>query len=288
MEGGIGTLAVLSPKPNQFTEQHASILGVLARQVMMRLEYSVHSKGQDHSLRSRQRIERALTVERNFVSAVLDTMSALVLVVDTAGRIVRFNRACEEISGYTFAELAGRSFPQELFLTEERSQAFDLIEQSRRDVRREPTELHWLSRDGRRRRIAWNTTTLTDGLGDINFIIMTGVDVTDQREATSALHASEARYRQLVESSLGMVCTHDLEGKIGVPLRGDGGQADDGLRSRGSEAGVRALSSEHRAIGRGAGHAEPAPPQRPGAVHCVAEPAAGSARHAALRAGTRH
>ena len=144
MEGGIGTLAVLSPKPNQFTEQHASILGVLARQVMMRLEYSVHSKGQDHSLRSRQRIERALTVERNFVSAVLDTMSALVLVVDTAGRIVRFNRACEEISGYTFAELAGRSFPQELFLTEERSQAFDLIEQSRRDVRREPTELHWL------------------------------------------------------------------------------------------------------------------------------------------------
>jgi two-component system, OmpR family, sensor histidine kinase VicK len=214
MEGGIGTLAVLSPKPNQFTEQHASILGVLARQVMMRLEYSVHSKGQDHSLRSRQRIERALTVERNFVSAVLDTMSALVLVVDTAGRIVRFNRACEEISGYTFAELAGRSFPQELFLTEERSQAFDLIEQSRREARREPTELHWLSRDGRRRRIAWNTTTLTDGLGDINFIIMTGVDVTDQREATAALHASEARYRQLVESSLGMVCTHDLEGKI--------------------------------------------------------------------------
>jgi len=60
-EGAIGTLAVLSPKPNQFTEQHASILSVLARQVMMRLEYSIHSKVQDHSLRARQRIERALT-----------------------------------------------------------------------------------------------------------------------------------------------------------------------------------------------------------------------------------
>jgi PAS domain-containing protein len=143
-EGAIGTLAVLSPKPNQFTEQQASILSVLARQVMMRLEYSIHSKGQDHSLRARQRIERALMVERNFVSAVLDTMSALVLVVDTSGRIVRFNRACEEISGYTFAELAGRSFPQELFLTEERAVAFDLLEQSRGNARRDPTELHWL------------------------------------------------------------------------------------------------------------------------------------------------
>jgi len=51
-------------------------------------------------------------------------------------------------------------------------------------------------------------------MGEINFIIMTGVDVTDQREATAALHASEARYRQLVESSLGMVTTHDLDGRI--------------------------------------------------------------------------
>jgi two-component system sensor histidine kinase VicK len=135
-------------------------------------------------------------------------------VVDTSGRIVRFNRACEEISGYTFAELAGRSFPQELFLNEERAVAFDLLEQSRGNARRDPTELHWLSRDGRRRRIAWNTTTLNDGMGEINFIIMTGVDVTDQREATAALYASEARYRQLVESSLGMVCTHDLDGRI--------------------------------------------------------------------------
>jgi PAS domain S-box-containing protein len=213
-EGGIGTLAVLSPKPNQFTEQHASILGVLARQVMLRLEYSHRDRSQDHSMRSRQRIERALTVERNFVSAVLDTMSALVLVVDTAGRIVRFNRACEEISGYTFAELAGRSFPQELFLSEERAKAFELLDQARIQTRREPTEMHWLSREGRRRRIAWTTTTLTDGSGETNFIIMTGVDVTDQREATAALHASEARYRQLVESSLGMVCTHDLDGRI--------------------------------------------------------------------------
>jgi two-component system sensor histidine kinase VicK len=214
-EGGIGTLAVLSPKPNQFNAQHASILGVLARQVMLRLEYGKRDRSQDHSVRSRQRIERALTVERNFVSAVLDTMSALVLVVDTAGRIVRFNRACEEISGYTFAELAGRSFPQELFLAEERDKAFDLLDQARvQPPRREPTEMYWLARDGRRRRIAWTTTTLTDGSGETNFVIMTGVDVTHQREATAALHASEARYRQLIEGSLGMVCTHDLDGKI--------------------------------------------------------------------------
>jgi PAS domain S-box-containing protein len=179
--GAVGTLAVLSPLPNAFTEEHASILGVLARQVITRLEYAIHTRAQERAIRSRQRIERALTVERNFVSAVLDTMSALVLVLDTAGRIVRFNRACEESSGYTFAELAGRAFPSELFVPEERSQAIELLQQARQGTLRRPRELQWLSRDGSRRSIEWTTTTLADGIGDISFIIMTGVDITERR-----------------------------------------------------------------------------------------------------------
>jgi PAS domain S-box-containing protein len=181
MGGAVGTLAVLSPLPNAFTEEHASILGVLARQVVTRLEYAIHARIQDRAIRSRQRIERALTVERNFVSAVLDTMSALVLVLDTAGRIVRFNRACEESSGYTFAELAGRAFPSELFVPEERSQALELLHQARQGSLRRPRELQWLARDGSRRSIEWTTTTLTDGIGEITFIIMTGVDMTERR-----------------------------------------------------------------------------------------------------------
>jgi PAS domain S-box-containing protein len=179
--GAVGTLAVLSPLPNVFTEEHASILGVLARQVVTRLEHAIHARVQERAIRSRQRIERALTVERNFASAVLDTMSALVLVLDTAGRIVRFNRACEESSGYTYAELAGRAFPSELFLPEERGQAMELLYLSRQGSVRRPRELQWLSRDGSRRSIEWTATTLTDGIGEITFIIMTGVDVTERR-----------------------------------------------------------------------------------------------------------
>ena len=179
--GAVGTLAVLSPQANAFTQEHASILGVLSRQVITRLEYAIHTRAQERALRSRQRIERALTVERNFVSAVLDTMSALVLVLDTAGRIVRFNRACEELSGYSFGELAGRAFPSELFLPEERAVAIDLLHQARFGVARPPRELQWTARDGSLRSIEWNTTTLTDGLGDINYIIMTGVDITERK-----------------------------------------------------------------------------------------------------------
>src|SRR5499427_8021349 len=37
--------------------------------------------------------------ERNFIQSVLDTASSLVVVTDTEGRIVKFNRACEILTG---------------------------------------------------------------------------------------------------------------------------------------------------------------------------------------------
>jgi PAS domain S-box-containing protein len=75
-------------------------------------------------------------------------------------------------------------------------------------------ENQWLHRDGSLRRIVWSASPLFDDQGHINFIIATGIDVTVEREAEETLRESEARYRQLVEGSLGMVCTHDLQGLL--------------------------------------------------------------------------
>jgi PAS domain S-box-containing protein len=46
--------------------------------------------------------EAALQEERNVLSAILDTVGALVVVLDAEGRIARFNRACELTTGYAF------------------------------------------------------------------------------------------------------------------------------------------------------------------------------------------
>ena len=203
-----------SPEPNMFTREHGRTLEVLARQIITRLELYTKTNQQDRVVRSRQRIERALTVERNFVTSVLDSIHALVLVLDTSGRIVRFNRACETVSGFSFAELVGRSFPEELFPAEEREHAMRMFEQARAGKLDGSYEMHWRTRDGGMRRIAWTASSLNDPQGDINFVITTGIDVTEQRQELDRLRTSEARYRQLVEGSLGIICTHDLDGNI--------------------------------------------------------------------------
>ena len=210
----IGCLFVQDSMPHILNEKQKRALGTLSRQVINRFELNAHVRHMERDRGMRARAEQALTVERNFVSTVLDTVAALVAVFDTAGRIVRFNRACEQVSGYEFDTLVGRYLWEKLIPKEEVQEAIESFERLRAGRFPASFENRWQHRDGSLRRIAWSATALVDSQGQTSFIIATGIDVTVQRQAELTLRESEARYRQLVEGSLGMVCTHDLHGTL--------------------------------------------------------------------------
>ncbi len=210
----LGALFLLDPSARRLSPFQTQALSTLGRQAMTTIELNHALRQMDGIARARQRIESALIVERNFVSTVLDTVDALVAVFDTAGRIVRFNRACETASGYDFPSLVGRYLWDKLIPRSDIPAAIESFERLRAEGRPAAFENQWLHRDGSLRRIAWSASPLLDEQGQVNFIIATGVDVTIQRVAEATLRESEARYRQLVEGSLGMVCTHDLRGII--------------------------------------------------------------------------
>ncbi len=210
----VGTLCVYDTDPRRLDEVEANTLRTLASQVMTRLELSLTTRIADRDARSRQRVESALTVERNFVSAVLDTVGALVVVLDTAGRIVRFNRICETISGFALGEVVGRTEWDTLVPPEDRETAIATYQQLRDGLFPFAFENRWRTRDSTIRRIQWTATALPDAQGEVAFLIATGIDVTLQREAELTLRESEARYRQLIEGSLGAVFTHTLDGTL--------------------------------------------------------------------------
>lgn len=220
----IGCLCIFSPKSRLLTDTEATALRILSDQVMTRLELLTRIHLMENESRVRQRVESALTVERNFVSAVLETAGALVVVMDTAGRVVRFNRACEAISGFAIGEIVGRYLWETLIPTEDREEAIHAFDKIRSGSFPVSFEDRWRVKNRSLRRIQWTATVLMDTQNELAFVIATGLDVTLQREAEDTLRQSEAQYRQLVEGSLGVVFTHTPHGDL-LTINGYGAES---------------------------------------------------------------
>ena len=90
------------------------------------------------------------------VSAILDTVGALVVVLDPEGRIIRFNRAGEQSTGYSSAEVAGQRIWDLLMVPEEVGRFKAIFEQLCRDQMPNDYEGYLVRRDGERRLIAWS------------------------------------------------------------------------------------------------------------------------------------
>jgi PAS domain S-box-containing protein len=210
----VGTLAILAREPACFNLEHITMLELLGRQAATRLELYARIRAQEQAQRSRQRTERALAIERSFVSATLDSIPALIAVLDTAGRTVRMNQSCAQLTGLSLADAVGRHFIEEVFQPDEQPWANAKLRDAATGQVSGPHENTWRVVGGLSRRISWTLRPLEDPDGEIQYLIVSGQDVTDQRQVEMALHSSEERYREVVENSLGFVFTCSLEGRL--------------------------------------------------------------------------
>jgi two-component system sensor histidine kinase VicK len=220
----IGTLAVLSREPNRFNQAHIKRLVMLGRQANTRLELYGRIQQQEDAQRARLRTERALAIERCMVSATLDSIPALVTVLDTAGRVVRVNEPCAQLTGLSADAVLGRPFVEEFLESEDRDWAAARLREATSGQASGPHETVWKtagdiarkasSSGGGKRRVSWTVKALEGPNREIQYLIVSGQDVTGRRAIEAALLASEDRYREMVENSLGIVFACSMDGRV--------------------------------------------------------------------------
>jgi len=133
-----------------------------------------------------QRTE-ALRLERNRLSAVVETAGALVLLTDPAGRIAMFNRACEEALGWRADEAIGRPCWEVLRGARDEQvlvRLFDELAAGRLPAR---LQGEFRTRDGGIRNIIWTHTRLERADGSVEYVLGTGIDTTELRGAEERL-----------------------------------------------------------------------------------------------------
>ena len=139
------------------------------------------------------------TVDHEVGAALVDTAQTLVCVLDREGRIVRFNPACERVTGWTSEEVVGRD-ARETVIPPEDHEAFGEMIRGMVATGRQTQQGQWVTRDpGYRRVIAWANKPLRDERGAVRYVVTSGLDITERESAASELWALQAELRDRLE-----------------------------------------------------------------------------------------
>ncbi|MGA9041629.1 MAG: PAS domain S-box protein, partial [Terriglobales bacterium] len=159
-------------------------------------------KGVAFDITELKRAEEALQQERNFVSAILQTVGTLIMVLDLDGRIVQFNRACEQTTGHRFDEVKGKHPWDQYPAGEDRDAFKNAFEQLRMGKVRKDCEYRWITGEDGPRLISWSGTVLPDAQGDVRHVIATGIDITESKRLEKAILDISAREEHRIGQDL--------------------------------------------------------------------------------------
>jgi len=177
-----GALAAFSRQPRRFTTDEVLFTETIGHMVSTTI-------GRDRALKT-------LAQEQTFTRTVLETVEALVMVLNLNGRIVRVNRAFEQTAGFKADEMRDRPIWNFLLAHEEVDAVQAVLRRSARESEPVEHESFAVTRPGERRRIRWSYATLNRAAGEGAMIVATGIDVTAQRDVEAQLQKLQSAAKE--------------------------------------------------------------------------------------------
>jgi PAS domain S-box-containing protein len=168
------------------------------------LFYSIYNE-----ILTSRRLETSLKQERDFTVTVLDTVGALVIVLDIKGKIIRFNRECERVTGYYYEEVRNQSFFNIFLAPEDAKSVSKIFTQFPNRNLPNSYENYWITKSGIRRLISWSTTAVLNSDNKIDFIIGSGLDITDRKQIEEEVRLQN--WRTLLLSRIALTIRQSLD-----------------------------------------------------------------------------
>jgi len=159
----------------------------------------------EQSLRESEERFRQMAEHFEDIIWIADRNLEQVLYINPAYERI-FGRSCERLYGASDSFLEGVH-------PDDRTSVGQMLERQKQGDRG-PFEYRIERPDGSIRWILRRSFPIRDADGQIQRIAGIAQDVTERKRAESQLRESEERYRDLVENSTELICTHDLNGLV--------------------------------------------------------------------------
>jgi len=161
---------------------------------------------------------RTATIElkrmSDFNQTILDTVSAIIIVLDKQGNIVMFNKAGEHLTGYTFDEVKGKNHIDVFVSKQIAPQIKKLYETVIESGSITNHENKWITKSGEIIWISWANSVIRNKDGLIEYVVGTGLDITAKRLIEQALKSSEEKHKLLIDTIGEGVVLQNADGKI--------------------------------------------------------------------------
>jgi PAS domain S-box-containing protein len=136
--------------------------------------------------------------------SILQNANVWLMVLDSRGKILLWNKAAEEISGYNANEVIGKNevwkflYPEKDYRKEITDKITEII---RKNNYLENLRTTIVCKNGTHKIILWNTRGIPGEADKSSQFIAIGLDITDRTRAEEALKRSEEKYRLFFNTS---------------------------------------------------------------------------------------
>jgi len=179
-------------------------------------------RGIDRDITQRILNESEIKAQRDFTDTVLEAASNIIIVLDLKGRFVRFNRAAEELTGYSSEEVLGKTVWELVIPDEQRSAVKNVFNNLRKGDSPISNQYQneWLTRGGGRCLLQWHNSILRDKDSNISHIVAMGYDISEMKKAEAERQRLQNELQQAHKmDSLGQLSggiAHDFNNLLGI------------------------------------------------------------------------
>jgi len=198
--GNYGVFQAAASKKNAFSKNDLELAEILISHVTASLD----------RIYAQERIKE----QKNFLSTILEVQSSLVLLIDSEGKIIRFNKAAEELTGYKENEVKGEIF-WDLFIKEtDKKDVIDTFCRLKNKDYPYKYENYLLTKTGEEKLIVWSNNVILNDADDIKYVVATGIDITKRKRQEEKLKEQKAYFEQLFNNSTEAIVLLDNKHRV--------------------------------------------------------------------------